>query len=82
MNIATQESPFTMVAKTCGCRDKRAVTYSFVDVYHNLCLDKREIILAQVEACERLLRTGTDEDKRTVQKEITELKIALGLMSQ
>jgi hypothetical protein len=54
MNISESEVPIKIVAKTCGCRDKnkRKVTYQFIDSYHSLCLDKKDVIYAELEACE------------------------------
>ena len=71
-----------IVAKTCGCKDmKRKVTYSLVDSYHNLCRDKKDIILSEMQACERLLQYTRDEnDKITVEKEVAELKLTLDLL--
>jgi hypothetical protein len=81
MNIAETEAPTVMVAKTCGYGEKRMVRYSFSDSYHNLCVDKKDIISAELEACERLLRFTTDpDDKRAIESEIAELKMALDLM--
>jgi hypothetical protein len=68
MNIAVTELPISMVAKTCGCSKEnnkkeknkkdsiKKVTYLLVDKYHSLCIDKREIILAELEACQQLLK--------------------------
>lgn len=87
MNISYAESPLTVIAKTCGCKDAdtKKVTYTFVDSYHNLCLDKKDIILAEIEeAYERLLKyisDKDDEDRQLVEKEIAELKMAPGFMS-
>ena len=83
MNIAYIESSSHIEAKTCGCREKSVkITYSFVDTYHSLCLDKKDIMLSQMHACERLLKYTTDEmDKSAVIKEIEELKMALDLLS-
>jgi hypothetical protein len=54
MNIAESEEPVIVVAKTCGCKEKgKRVTYSLVDAYHSLCLDKKDIIASELEACER-----------------------------
>ena len=56
MNISESEEPVKVIAKTCCCcNDKsnnsgRKVTYSFVNDYHNLCLDKKDIISAELEA--------------------------------
>ena len=82
MNIAHTEEDYDIVAKTCGCKDmKRKVTYSFVDSYHSLCRDKNDIILSEVQACERLLKyTGDENDMVVLEKEIGELKLALDLL--
>lgn len=82
MNIAQTEADYDMVAKTCGCKDtKRKVAYSFVDSYHSLCRDKKDIILSEIQACERLLKYTRDEnDKITVEKEVAELKLTLDLL--
>ena len=82
MNIAHTEEDYEMVAKTCGCKNtKRKVTYSFVDSYHSLCMDKKEIILSEIQACKILLNYLRDEnDTITVENEIAELKLALDLL--
>jgi hypothetical protein len=83
MNIAYIESSSHIEAKTCGCREKSVkITYSFIDTYHSLCLDKKDIMLGQMQACERLLKYTTEEmDKSAVIKEIEELKMTLDLLS-
>jgi hypothetical protein len=82
MNISNIEEPFKIVAKTCGCKEKKKkVTYSFIDESHGLCIDKKDIILAELEACERLLKYTPDKvDEETIRKEIAELKMALDLI--
>ena len=82
MNIVDTEAPETLIAKTCGCREKhRKVTYAFVDSSHGLCLDKKDIISAELEACQRLLKFATDAaDKKAIEKEIGELKMTLDLL--
>jgi hypothetical protein len=95
MNIGESEELSKLIAKTCGCnKDKsnntnktdgisygRKVTYSFVDNYHSLCLDKKDILSAELEACEKLLKQTKDEiDKRIIETEIAELKMTLDLM--
>jgi G3E family GTPase len=82
MNIAYTESPTYVEAKTCGCREKGIkIAYSFVDTYHSLCLDKKDIIMAQIDACERLLINMTDKiSDSAITKEIAELKMALDLL--
>jgi hypothetical protein len=79
MNIAEGEDQ-VIEARTCGDQNKR-VAYKFMDGFHSLCLDKREIVLAEIGACEMLLRAcRDDEEKKAVGKEIAELKMALDLM--
>jgi hypothetical protein len=56
----------TVLSQACVIRD----TYQFIDSYPSLCLDKKDLILAQLEACERLLEYAVDEDKNTVESEI------------
>ncbi|HKG89346.1 MAG TPA: hypothetical protein VKA95_13555, partial [Nitrososphaeraceae archaeon] len=59
----------------------RRVTYAFFDSYHSLCLDKKDIIYSEIEACQRLLKYTNDKvDKKVIEKEITGLKMALDLM--
>lgn len=84
MNISESETPIKVIAKTCGCREKNKtkVTYEIIDSYHSLCLDKKDIIYAELDACERLLRYVTERvDKATVESEIVELRMALDLLT-
>lgn len=82
MNIIHTETPLSIMAKTCGYSERdRRVTYAFFDSYHSLCLDKKDIIYSEIEACQRLLKYTKDKvDKKIIEKEITGLKMALGLM--
>ena len=82
MNIAHTEADYDIVAKTCGCKDTtRKVTYSFVDSYHGLCKDKKDIVLSEIQACERLNNNTRDEiDKNVIETEIAELKMTLDLL--
>jgi len=73
------------MAKTCGCENKkRKVTYSIIESYHSLCHDKKDLILGQIEACQRLVKYtayGRDEmDKQAIENEIDELKMVLDLI--
>jgi hypothetical protein len=82
MNIAESENPFVIEAKTCGCKDKRGITYSFIESSHSLCIDRRDIILAQIQACERLLKYLKDvTELAAVEKKIATLKLTQDLMS-
>lgn len=82
LNIAHMESPLYIEAKACGCKEKGiTIVYSFVDSYHSLCLDRKDIMLGQLKACERLLKFAVDEiDKSALIKEIAELKMTLDLL--
>ena len=82
MNIVGSEISVSIVAKTCGCVEKRKIAYAFSHGYHELCIDKKDILSAQLEACERLLKYATDQkDRVALDQEIKELKMALDLMT-
>lgn len=75
------ESPFIIEAKTTGSNRNRSVTYSPVDTYHNIFIDKRDLILAQIHACEILLKYTKDRtDQIILEKEIGDLKLMLDLI--
>lgn len=80
MNIEEAEGPF-VEARTCGEKKNKRVAYKFMDAFHSLCLDKKDILLGEINACETLLRGCKDElERKAVEKEISELKMALDLM--
>ena len=59
----------------------KKVTYAFVDSYHAMYIDKKDIITSELYACEKLLRYAADQtEKQVVEKEISELKIMLDLL--
>lgn len=71
-----------VTAKTCGCNEKRQVTYAFSAEPHSLCMDKKDVLEAQISACERLLKYTKDaSEKSTVEKEVSELRMALDLLA-
>ncbi|HEX9319108.1 MAG TPA: hypothetical protein VF884_09250 [Nitrososphaeraceae archaeon] len=81
MNIIEEENPFAIEAKTTGLKKSRSVTYSLVDSYHSTCIDKKDIILGQIQACERLLKyTGDRIDQIILEKEVADLKLILDLI--
>ena len=43
-------------------RERKFNQCNKVDPYHNLCLDKKDIILAEIEASEHLLKYISDKD--------------------
>ena len=75
MNISDTEVPIRILAKTCGSSER--ATYQLIDSYHSLCLDKKDLLYAELEACERLLKYAADTDKKIVESEIRELKMDL-----
>lgn len=82
MNIIENEVPYLVEAKTCGCNERgKSVSYHFIESSHSLCLDKGELMLSQIQACERLLKYTKDNSEILVlQDEITKLKLALDLI--
>ncbi len=82
MNIVKPEEPFLIEAKTSGYDKQKTISYCFIESVHSLCLNKLDIILEQIRACERLLRYANDKkDKNLIEKEIIELKFALDLIN-
>lgn len=76
--------PEMIVAKICGCerRNKQTVVYAFSEESHSLCIDKKDIINAEIEACERLLKYLIEQsEKEVVTTEIAELRMALDLLT-
>jgi hypothetical protein len=53
-----------------------------IDTYHSLCLDKKDIIYTELDASNTLLKDVSDEgDKKTIESEIADLKMALDIMT-
>jgi hypothetical protein len=83
VNIDFPEASSLVIAKLCGCKESgRKVAYSLLNETHGLCLDKKDIIIGELEACEKLQRSPYENDNRIVlEREIRELKMALDLMT-
>jgi hypothetical protein len=82
MNIVYLEEN-SLAAKVCGCKEKnrQKITYAFSEEFHSLRMDKKYIIQAEIEACERLFKYATNNSESAVnEKEIAELKAAHDLM--
>ena len=79
MNIIESEIPYLVEARTCGCKERgRSVSYHFIESTHNLCLEKGELMLAQIQGCERLLKYAKEAEEIDVLKEeIAKLRLAL-----
>jgi hypothetical protein len=78
-----------IVAKTYGCnvgeRDSSnrriKVAYFILESYETFCIDKKSIIVAQLDACDKLLKYAADEkEKEAIVREIRELKTALNVL--
>ena len=84
MNIIKTETPFLVEAKTTGCtsRKNKNVTYHFIESAHTLCLDKEELLQAQLKACKRLLKLPNEEenDKDIIENEIIKLSQILKII--
>jgi ribosome assembly protein YihI (activator of Der GTPase) len=60
---------------------RRKIAYSLIDVYHTLCLDKKDITQSELCACEKLLDNTIDDNVRVIIKnEISELRMVLDLI--
>jgi hypothetical protein len=88
MNIVCVPPDPLVAAKTCGCKNsgsdvRQKVTYAFSQEFHSLCIDKKEILQAQIEACQKLLRSSmlSVSERSAVEKEIEQLTMALDLLS-
>jgi len=81
MNIFGSDRVLLLTAKACGSeRGNRKIVYLPIDWSHLLCVDKREIILSELNACQVLLPHVSGQDRELVEKEISELKMALDLI--
>jgi len=82
MNIVKNEIPCLVEAKTCGGIERgKSVSYHFLDSAHSLCLNRGELMLGQIQACERLLKYTKDNNEISVLKdEISKLKLVVDLM--
>ncbi|HKR72479.1 MAG TPA: hypothetical protein VJR94_00055, partial [Candidatus Nitrosocosmicus sp.] len=73
MNISISEPQLICEAKICGCSNNKIV-YGFAEPVHSLCIDKRQLILLQIQACRKLLKHTFDNlELRIIEREIDEL---------
>ncbi len=81
MNILEIEFPLKIEAKTTRYNGKTNIIYSVAELQHNIWLNKKEIIREQIKACENLSRYTTNKtDSLALEREISELKIALDIL--
>jgi len=81
MNILEVEFPLKIEAKTSRYNNKTNVIYSVAELQHNFCIDKKEIIMEQIKACENLSRyTNNKSDSLALEREISELKSTLDIL--
>ncbi|MDN5867995.1 MAG: hypothetical protein L0H55_11440 [Candidatus Nitrosocosmicus sp.] len=82
MNIIENEIPYLVEARTCGCNERgKSVSYHFIESSHSLCVDKVELMLGQIQACERLLKLAQEDGEIVLLKdEISNLKLALEMI--
>ncbi len=82
MNIIENEIPYLVEARTCGCNERgKSVSYHFIESSHSLCVDKVELMLGQIQACERLLKLAKEDGEIILLRdEISNLKLALEMI--
>ena len=74
MNISMSESQLICEAKICGCTNNKGIVYGFSEPVHSLCIDRKQLILSQIQACRNLLKcTKEKHELHIVKKEIDEL---------
>jgi hypothetical protein len=75
MNISVTDSQLICEAKICRCIDNKKIVYGFSEPVHGLCIDRKQLVISQIQACRNLLSYTTDKSEfLMIQKEIDELK--------
>jgi hypothetical protein len=81
MNLTDPDSTVQIDAKLCGSLHKRRIAYSVMEFHHSLYINKKDIILGQIRACELLYKYAIDFlDRNVLRKEILDLKLMLDLI--
>ncbi|HEX5186743.1 MAG TPA: hypothetical protein VFV86_07615 [Nitrososphaeraceae archaeon] len=71
MNISITDYQLICEAKICGCVGNKRVVYVFSEPVHSLCIDRKQLLLSQIQACRNLLKYTTDKiEMLIVEKEI------------
>ena len=61
MNISMSESQLICEAKICGCTNNKGIVYGFSEPVHCLCIDRKQLILSQIQVHRNLLKCTTDK---------------------
>lgn len=81
MNIIKNETPYLVEARTCGSKERgKSVSYHFIESSRSLCVDKVELMLGQIQACERLEISKDNGENVLLIDEISNLKLALEMI--
>jgi hypothetical protein len=81
MNVTDLDFTSQIDAKLCGSFQTRKIAYSIMDYHQSLYINKNDIILGQIRACELLHKYTIDYlDKNVLKKEILDLKLMLDLI--
>lgn len=81
MSLADFDSTIEISAKLCGSLDKRRIAYSVEDLHQSLYINKKDIILGQIRACEILYKYAIDNlDRNVLRKEMLDFKLMLDLI--
>lgn len=81
MNLTDHEYLIQIDAKHCGSGHKRKIAYSTIEFHHSHYINKKDMLLAQIRACELLYKYTIDIfDINVLKKEISDLKLMLDLM--
>ena len=81
MNLTDIDSTIQIDAKLCGSSHKRGIAYSVMEFHHSLYINKKDIILDQIRACDLHYKYAIDNlDSNVLRKEILDLKLMLDLI--
>jgi hypothetical protein len=81
MKLTDLDSTIEIDAKLCGSFHRRRIAYSVMDFHHSLYINKKDIILGQIRACDLLYKYAIDSlDRNVLRKEILDLKLMLDLI--
>lgn len=81
MNLTDLDSTIQIDAKLCGSLHSRRIAYSVMDFHHSLYINKKDIFLGQIRACELRNKYAIDNlDRNVLRKEILDLKLIIDLI--